>query len=83
MGGEGVWLALGDRELHVGTTADFAPAPKAHPALRVGSSAELDALAARLAASGHEPRWDDRLPGARRFYTDDPWGNRLEFLARR
>jgi hypothetical protein len=23
---------------------------------------------------------DDNLPGARRFYAEDPWGNRLEFL---
>jgi hypothetical protein len=25
--------------------------------------------------------WDDALPGFRRFYTADPWGNRLEVLA--
>jgi len=23
---------------------------------------------------------DDNLPGARRFYAEDPWGNRLEFV---
>jgi hypothetical protein len=26
------------------------------------------------------PRWDDAMPATRRFYVDDPWGNRLEFL---
>jgi hypothetical protein len=26
-------------------------------------------------------RWDMELPGVRRFYTSDPWGNRLELLA--
>jgi hypothetical protein len=26
-------------------------------------------------------RWDAELPGARRFYTADPFGNRLELLA--
>jgi hypothetical protein len=25
--------------------------------------------------------WDDALPGERRFYSEDPWGNRIEFLA--
>ena len=25
--------------------------------------------------------WDDELPGYARFYSADPWGNRLEFLA--
>jgi len=24
--------------------------------------------------------WDDTLPGVRRFYAEDPWGNRLEFV---
>jgi hypothetical protein len=42
--------------------------------------AELDPLAARLAASGAPVRWDDALT-LRRFYTEDPWGNRLELLA--
>jgi hypothetical protein len=35
----------------------------------------------RLAAAGAPVAWDDALPGARRFYTEDPWGNRLELLA--
>jgi hypothetical protein len=25
--------------------------------------------------------WDERWPGVRRFYTHDPFGNRLELLA--
>jgi len=76
----GVWFALGDRQLHVGVEADFEPARKAHPALRV-TAAELDDLAARLAAAGAPVLWDDGLPGVRRFYSEDPWGNRIEFLA--
>ena len=27
--------------------------------------------------------WDDAIPGVRRFYASDPWGNRLEFVNRR
>jgi catechol 2,3-dioxygenase-like lactoylglutathione lyase family enzyme len=77
----GTWFALGgDRQLHVGVEQPFAPARKAHPALRL-ASAELDELARRLAAAGERVEWDESLPGIRRFYTDDPWGNRLELLA--
>ncbi len=83
MGGEGVWFALGERELHVGTTDEFSPALKAHPALRLGLDSELDALARGLERAGVEIVWDERLPGARRFYASDPWGNRVEFLVRR
>jgi hypothetical protein len=82
-GGEGAWFRLGNRELHVGTTDEFNPALKAHPALRLGSDGELDALARRLERAGVEIVWDERLPGARRFYAADRWGNRLEFLVRR
>ena len=41
---------------------------------------QLDVLAARLAEAGAPVRWDDELPGIRRFYSEDPWGNRLELL---
>jgi catechol 2,3-dioxygenase-like lactoylglutathione lyase family enzyme len=75
----GAWFALGDRQLHVGVDPDFRPARKAHAALRLPAS-ELDALAARLAASDFPVTWDDTLPGERRFYSEDPWGNRVEFL---
>jgi catechol 2,3-dioxygenase-like lactoylglutathione lyase family enzyme len=77
----GVWFALGGGgQLHVGVEDPFAPARKAHPALRVAAE-ELDELAQRLESAGERVDWDDSLPGARRFYTADPWGNRLELLA--
>jgi hypothetical protein len=53
---------------------------EAHPGPSV-SDGELDALAARLAGAGAPVIWDGRLPGARRFYTADPFGNRIELLA--
>jgi catechol 2,3-dioxygenase-like lactoylglutathione lyase family enzyme len=74
----GCWFRAGAHELHIGVSSDFTPASKAHPALRVS---ELDALADRLTAAGHDVIWDDAIPGVRRFYTADPWGNRLELLA--
>jgi catechol 2,3-dioxygenase-like lactoylglutathione lyase family enzyme len=73
----GVWFQLGSQQLHVGVADPFAPALKGHPGL---AADDLDALAERLAAAGAPVRWDDRLPGVRRFYTEDPWGNRLELL---
>ena len=76
----GAWFAVGDRQLHVGVVADFEPARKAHVGLRLGA-AELDELAERLAAAGAPVTWDETLPGERRFYSEDPWGNRVEFLA--
>ncbi|MGH3029486.1 MAG: VOC family protein [Gaiellaceae bacterium] len=78
----GVWFACGAQELHVGVAEDFAPATKAHPGLRVTDAAALDELAERLRAAGARVEPDDRLPGRRRFYTQDPWGNRVELLAR-
>jgi catechol 2,3-dioxygenase-like lactoylglutathione lyase family enzyme len=78
----GVWFALAGAELHIGIQDQFAPARKAHPAIRVSEPA-LDELAERLAVAGIPVRWDRRLPGARRFYTEDPFGNRVEVLARR
>jgi catechol 2,3-dioxygenase-like lactoylglutathione lyase family enzyme len=81
MGGVGAWFAAGEQELHISEEEGFVPATRAHPAFEL-DGAELDELAARLEAAGAEVRWDDRLPGARRFYSFDPAGNRLEFLTR-
>lgn len=77
----GAWFAAGGQELHVGVAEDFAPARKAHPALRVTGEGELERLAGALAEAGTDVRWDGRSPGVRRFFTDDPWGNRVELLA--
>jgi predicted enzyme related to lactoylglutathione lyase len=41
----------------------------------------LDAVAARLAADGAAVEWDESLPARRRFYTVDPWGNRIELVS--
>jgi catechol 2,3-dioxygenase-like lactoylglutathione lyase family enzyme len=78
----GAWFACGAQQLHIGVSAPFTPARKAHPALRVSAGA-LDTLAERLQAAGHAISWDAAIPGARRFYTADPWGNRLELVADR
>jgi len=74
----GVWFACGagGQQLHVGVDDPFAPARKAHPALLVD---DLDALVGRLGADA--VHWDDTIPGVRRCYVSDPFGNRLELVA--
>jgi catechol 2,3-dioxygenase-like lactoylglutathione lyase family enzyme len=73
----GVWFAAGSHQIHLGVEEGFLPAKKAHPALRVVT---LDAFRNRLAEGGYAPHDDEPLPGYRRFYVSDPFGNRLEFI---
>jgi len=73
----GVWFALGRQELHVGVEEDFRPALKAHPAF---SCVDPDVLAESLQASGAPVSWNGEARGVRRFYTSDPFGNRLEIV---
>ena len=73
----GCWFGAGAVQLHLGIEADFRPSAKAHPGLRV---VDIEAYAARLTARGAKVTWDGDLPGHRRFYSEDPVGNRLEFL---
>lgn len=73
----GVWFALGAGALHVGLEEPFSPARKAHPALLVRG---LDELRAALGAAGVEIAEAEEIPGVRRFYVSDPFGNRLELM---
>jgi hypothetical protein len=43
----------------------------------------LRALQARLRAAGVATRDDDEIAESARFFAEDPWGNRLEFVAAR
>jgi catechol 2,3-dioxygenase-like lactoylglutathione lyase family enzyme len=72
----GCWFRIGARQLHVGVEKDFRPATKAHPAFAVR---DIEGLFTMLNGEGVRCQWDDALGGIRRFYADDPWGNRLEF----
>jgi catechol 2,3-dioxygenase-like lactoylglutathione lyase family enzyme len=73
----GGWFSLGAGELHVGLEDDFTPSRKAHPALLVRG---LDALRARLEVEGVATHDAEPIPGVRRFYTFDPFGNRIELI---
>lgn len=73
----GCWFRGSGIEVHVGIELEFRPAAKAHPGLMVKF---IDDVARRLSSAGHQVQWDDGFPGMRRFYSTDPFGNRLEFL---
>jgi catechol 2,3-dioxygenase-like lactoylglutathione lyase family enzyme len=73
----GCWFAGDGLELHLGVQADFVPATKAHPGLRV---ADLDAARDHLQTAGIPIIDDDSGVAVRRFYVHDPFGNRLEFM---
>lgn len=73
----GCWFKLGDTQLHLGTERDFRPAKKAHIALTVD---DLGALRARVEQAGAAVLPDEPLDGRARFFSEDPFGNRIEFL---
>ncbi len=73
----GVWFKCGSHQIHIGIDNDFKPAKKAHPAIHVKNIGELRRL---LTDKGVRTDDGEPLPGASRFYVDDPYGNRIEFL---
>jgi hypothetical protein len=74
----GCWFRVGKVIVHIGVEKEFAPQGKAHPAFCVD---DLDGLAQRLKAAGYPVIPDMTLPDRRRFYTADPFGNRIEFMS--
>ena len=75
----GCWFRSDAVEIHLGVDRPFVPARKVHPALLVE---DLASLRVRLDAAGVPLTDDGPLEGFERFYATDPFGNRLEFLAR-
>jgi catechol 2,3-dioxygenase-like lactoylglutathione lyase family enzyme len=77
----GCWFQCGAQQLHVSGVPGFRAPEKAHVAIRFADRASFDAVAERLAAAGHAVMRDMELaPAVERFFTADPWGNRLELL---
>lgn len=73
----GCWFERGSVALHLGVEEPFAPARKAHPAFSVS---DLDAAERWLRAAGAPIGPDASLPGVRRIYTADSFGNRIELI---
>lgn len=75
----GVWFRRGGLRVHLGVETPFQPARKAHPAFEVS---DVCALGDRLKQAGCPVLFDENLPEYKRFYTEDPFGNRIECLER-
>jgi catechol 2,3-dioxygenase-like lactoylglutathione lyase family enzyme len=73
----GCWFEAPETALHLGVERPFAPARKAHPALRVVS---LAAAQRTLDAAGIAYEPDATLPDVKRLYVSDPFGNRIELI---
>ena len=77
----GCWFELPEGtcgQLHLGVDQDFRPAKKAHVAFLVSDVAEL---AEKAQSQGYEIV-RDTADGTERLYISDPFGNRLEFMAK-
>lgn len=75
----GCWFAAADHQIHLGVDADFKAAKKGHIAL---STTSLDELRALLEGAGYKTENDCDVDGRKRFFTHDPFGNRIEFMDR-
>ena len=73
----GRWYEQGSVHLHLGVDAQFVPSSKAHVAFAV---TEYEQLAERLTTNNFRVQHDDEIEGVDRFYTWDPFGNRLEII---
>jgi catechol 2,3-dioxygenase-like lactoylglutathione lyase family enzyme len=76
-----VWVDAGAQEIHLLVEADaigLNPRSRRHPCLEVD---DVTALRASLDANGVETEDEDfPLPGRRRFFARDPFGNLIEFI---
>lgn len=73
----GCWFESAEVILHLGVESSFVPARKAHPAFVVTGLAKLKA---RLNRAGFTIVFDTQVDGYERFYTVDPFGNRIELM---
>jgi len=74
----GCWFQLDGTEIHLGVEEPFRPAKKAHPCFVVD---DLAATEVAVKSAGHVIKRDAPIAGRDRFFTEDPFGNRLEFIA--
>lgn len=81
LGGRGgFWAGLGDQQLHVGVESGVErSATKGHVAYEVE---DLPSWRDRLAAAGICPVESIAIPGFDRFEFRDPFGHRVELIAR-
>jgi len=74
-GRAGIWYAAPPGQVHLSADWELSLHPRRHFALRVD---DLDAAVARLRAVGARFEEADAIPGWRRVYVFDPFGNKIE-----
>lgn len=74
---DALWFDIGYQIIHVGLDEKFFPEKRGHPAFEVK---DLQALMNQFDAYGLDYQEDKNMPGARRFYTYEFFGHRMEFL---
>ena len=73
----GCWFERDGIHIHLGVMTDFRPATKAHPAFRV---TDLERAQKTFLDADISIIPDESLPHVRRFYVNDPFGNRIEII---
>ena len=71
----GIWFAAGAGHVHLSEDRELALHPRRHFALRVD---DLAAAVSRLRNAGARFEDADPIPGWRRTYVFDPFGNKIE-----
>jgi len=72
---DGLWFEAGPGQVHLSAQKDLALHGRRHFALKVD---DLDAVRARLATHGATFEEATPIPGWRRCYVFDPFGNKIE-----
>jgi catechol 2,3-dioxygenase-like lactoylglutathione lyase family enzyme len=75
----GAWFVAGSVNVHLGVEKEFRANDKAHVAFLV---ADPIGLAETARKAGFTVKDDDTLPGCVRAFLYDPFGNRIEVLAK-
>jgi len=77
----GAWFENGAVQIHLGVDADFRPAKKAHPAIKVRNYSDFIST---LSEGGAVVTYDNQFEnGTDHCYIYDPFGNRIELIAAR
>ena len=71
----GIWFAAGTGHVHLSADGDLGLHPRRHFALRVD---DLQQTADRLRGAGARFEKADPIPGWKRIYVFDPFGNKIE-----
>jgi catechol 2,3-dioxygenase-like lactoylglutathione lyase family enzyme len=71
----GIWYAAPPGHVHLSADDELGLHPRRHFALRVD---DLDALVSKLRAAGARFEETEPIPGWRRIYVFDPFGNKIE-----